>query len=116
MPGAGAEGTLTGMGKRRPTHVPPPNLPPSLVGAHPDFAVDLHGLGAHQAVQRVENLLTTWTRRQPGAVLRIVTGKGNRSAQGPVLLRTVEELLRGDSRVADMTLDAGGGGWLVRVR
>lgn len=104
------------MGKRRPTHVPPPNLGPSLVGAHADFAVDLHGMRAHQAVQRVENLLTTWARRQPGAVLRIVTGKGNHSAEGPVLLKAVEEVLRGDSRVADMSMDAGGGGWLVRVR
>lgn len=104
------------MGKRRPTYVPPPELPPSLVGAHPDFTVDLHGMRAHQAVQRVENLLDTWARRQPGAVLRIVTGKGNRSAEGPVLLGAVEEVLRGDPRVRDMVLDAGGGGWLVRVR
>jgi len=71
---------------------------------------------AHQAVQRVEALLETWSRRQPGAVLRIVTGKGNRSADGPVLLGGVEAVLRGDPRVADLTLDAGGGGWLVRVR
>ena len=104
------------MGKRRPTHVPPPNLPPTLVGAHPDSTVDLHGLRAGQAVQRVENLLTTWTRRQPGAVLRIVTGKGNNSPQAPVLLKAVEDVLRGDPRVADMALDAGGGGWLVRVQ
>lgn len=104
------------MGKRRPTHVPPPELPPSLVGAHPDVAVDLHGMRAHQAVLRVESLLDTWSRRRPGAVLRVVTGKGNRSAEGPVLLGAVEDVLRGDPRVADMTLDTGGGGWLVRVR
>lgn len=103
------------MGKRRPTHVPPPKLPPSLVGARADFTVDLHGMRARQVMQRVENLLTTWARRQPGAVLRIITGKGNNSPQGPVLLRTVEDLLRDDPRVEDMTLDAGGGGWLVRV-
>lgn len=104
------------MGKRRPTHVSPPKLPPTLVGARPDVTVDLHGLRARHALQRVENLLATWARRQPGAVLRIVTGKGTRSSDGPVLLGAVEELLRGDSRVDDMSLDAGGGGWLVRVR
>lgn len=105
------------MGKRRPANVDPPELPDSLHGAFPDATVDLHGLKAHTALQRVENLLATWTRRQPGAVLRIVTGKGNRSADGPVLLGAVEELLREElgGRVADMTLDAGGGGWLVRV-
>jgi len=71
---------------------------------------------AHEAELRVESLLETWSRRQPGAVLRIVTGKGNRSAGAPVLLGTVESILRGDPRVADMVLDAGGGGWLLRVR
>ncbi len=104
------------MGKRRPTHVSPPKLPPTLVGARPDATLDLHGMRAHQAVQRVDNLLTTWTARAPGAVLLVVTGKGNRSPGEPVLLNAVEERLRGDSRVADMTLAAGGGGWLVRVR
>lgn len=103
------------MGKRRPTYVPPPDLPPTLHGTRPDHAVDLHGLKAHQAEQRVEGLLETWSRRQPGAVLRIVTGKGNRSQDGPVLLGIVEDLLRRDRRVKEMVLDAGGGGWLVRV-
>lgn len=104
------------MGKRRPAHVPPPELAPSLLGAHPNATVDLHGLRAHQAVVRIANLLETWSRRQPGAVLRIVTGRGNRSVDGPVLLRVAEETLRGDPRVADLVLDAGGGGWLVRVQ
>ena len=73
---------------------------------------------AHQAERRVDSLLTSWSARQPGAVLRIITGKGNRSTDGPVLLGVVEELLRvelGD-RVADLTLDSGGGGWLVRLK
>lgn len=104
------------MGKRRPAHVPPPELPPTLHGAHPDQTLDLHGMKAHEAERRVESLLETWSRRQTGAVLRIVTGKGNRSAGAPVLLGTVEAILRDDPRVAEMVLDAGGGGWLVRVR
>ena len=105
------------MGKRRPTHVQPPKLPETLHGARPDATVDLHGMRAHQALRRVESLLTTWSARQPGAVLRIITGKGNRSGGAPVLLGTVEELLRDEmgNRVSDMVLDAGGGGWLVRV-
>ena len=105
------------MGKRRPKPVEPPQLPETLHGALPDHTVDLHGLQVPQARMRVDNLLETWVRRQPGAVLRIVTGKGNRSARGPVLLGEVEEALRSElgGRVADMTLDAGGGGWLVRV-
>ncbi|MDT8341302.1 MAG: Smr/MutS family protein [Longimicrobiales bacterium] len=104
------------MGKRRAARVPPPALPPTLHGALPDVTLDLHGLYTSQAALRVEALLETWARRQPGAVLRIVTGKGNRSAEGPVLLGAVEEILRADPRVGELVLDAGGGCWLVRVR
>lgn len=109
------------MGRRRPTRVDPPRLPDTLIGAHPDQTVDLHGFSEAVAVQRVNDLLTTWVRRQPGAVLQIVTGKGNRSTGGPVLLHAVEDYLRvelagGDGRrITDMTRAPGGGGWMVRV-
>lgn len=103
------------MGKRRPTFVPPPELPRTLHGVLPDHTLDLHGVRASDAVRRVQSLLEAWTRTRTGAVLRIVTGKGNHSADGPVLLGLVEDTLRGDARVAEMVMDAGGGGWLVRV-
>ena len=106
------------MGKRRPAKVPPPKLRHSLHTALPDHTVDLHGLRAREAVLRVENVLETWVRRQPGAVLRIITGRGNRSPDGPILRGAMEELLRNEvgERVADLALDSGGGGWLVRVK
>lgn len=106
------------MGKRRPKPVEPPQLRETLHGTRPDASVDLHGMTAHQAQLRVEQLLTTWSSRQPGAVLRVTTGKGNRSPGAPVLLGVVEEILRHEMghRIDDMTLDAGGGGWLVRIR
>jgi DNA-nicking Smr family endonuclease len=103
------------MGKRRPTHVPPPELPPTLHGVVPDLTVDLHGMRTHQAQRRVESLLATCSQRPLGAVIRIVTGKGNRSSGTPVLLGLVEELLRDDPRVTEMVRDAGGGGWLIRT-
>lgn len=109
------------MGKRRPARVDPPELPDTLVGAHPDHTVDLHGFTEAVAVQRVNDLLTTWIRKEPGAVLHIITGKGNRSAEGPVLIHAVEGFLRQEMaagrgrRITDLTLGPGGGGWLVRV-
>lgn len=105
------------MGRRRPQPVDPPRLRDSLHTAIPDHTVDFHGLRAVQAALRLENLLETWIRRRPGAVLRIITGRGNRSPDGPVLLEMVGDLLRDEvgGRIADMTLDAGGGGWLVRL-
>lgn len=104
------------MGKRRPTHVSPPALPQTLHGVQPDHTVDLHGMRAFQAEQRVYGLLESWSRRESGTVLRVITGKGNRSADGPVLLTLVGDLLREDPRVKEVVLDAGGGGWLVRLR
>jgi DNA-nicking Smr family endonuclease len=110
------------MGKRRPAKVDPPRLPETLLGAFPDHTVDLHGLTAAQAERRVDNLLSTWTRREPGAVLKIVTGVGNRSEDGPVLLHAVEDYLReelalgAEGRISDMARAAGGGGWMVRIR
>ncbi|MDH5590531.1 MAG: Smr/MutS family protein [Gemmatimonadota bacterium] len=105
------------MGKRRPTTPSPPDLPETLHGAVADAELDLHGMNVQQALRRVENLLETWARRQPGAVLRVVTGKGTRSADGPVLLGAVGDFLREETggRVAEMIRAAGGGGWMVRV-
>lgn len=109
------------MGKRRPARVDPPELPDTLIGAFPDHEVDLHGLSAAQATRRVDSLLTTWLRRKPGAVLKIVTGLGNRSHGGPVLLYAVEDFLRAElardegRRITEMTRASGGGGWMVRV-
>lgn len=110
------------MGKRRPAKVAPPQLPETLLGAFPDHTVDLHGMTAAQAERRVDNLLATWAKRQPGAVLKIITGLGNRSQDGPVLLHAVEDYLRDElslgreRRITDMARAAGGGGWVVRVR
>lgn len=105
------------MGRRRPAAPLPSTPSDTLHGALVDEEVDLHGLREYQALHRVDGLLDRWCRSRPGAVIRIITGKGTRSASGPVLLGAVEEALRDElgGRVADLTLDAGGGGWMVRV-
>ena len=104
------------MGKRRTARPLESDVRRTLHGAIPDAEVDLHGMRRQAALLRVEQLLDTWERRG-GGTLRIITGRGNRSAGDPVLLGEVERLLRSElgGRVADMVRDSGGGGWLVRI-
>lgn len=105
------------MGKRRTTNPRSSDLGGSLHAAIPDDRIDLHGMTRDQALRRVEMLLDTWERRGGEAVLRIVTGRGNRSKGEPVLLHAVGRRLREelDGRIAEMARDVGGGGWLVRM-
>ena len=80
--------------------------------------VDLHGLSADQAEGIVRNFIDTWRRRQPGAVVLIITGKGKGSADGPVLRPAIQTLLktRLSGFVAEWTLDDSEGAFRVRVR
>ena len=105
------------MGKRRTARPSPSEISDSLHASVPEAEIDLHGLTRDQAVRRVEMLLDSWERRGGAPVLRIVTGRGNRSEGGAVLLHAVGDQLRSElgGRLADMTRDAGGGGWLVRM-
>jgi len=105
------------MGKRRPAKPLPSTLIETLHGASVQAELDLHGLSVEEALHRVQTFLSAWEQRQPGAVLRIITGKGNRSSGAPVLPEAVRELLRDQmgGQVTDFVGDRGGGGWLVRV-
>ena len=80
--------------------------------------VDLHGLSVDQAELVVRNFLDTWRRRQPGAVILIITGKGKGSADGPVLRPAIQTLLktRLSGFITDWTLDDSEGAYRVRVR
>jgi DNA-nicking Smr family endonuclease len=90
----------------------------TLHGSLPADTLDLHGLTADQGERRVREFVEAWRGRQPGAVLRIITGKGLHSEDAPVLLGRVRELLAGplSGRVDDFVLEMGGGSYLVRVR
>ena len=80
--------------------------------------LDLHGYGAAEAPGAVRAFLATWGRREPGAVVHIITGKGRGSANGPVLRGLVKAQLAGELRsmVAAWALDDAGGGYKVRLR
>lgn len=105
------------MGKRRIPTVEPDPIP-TLHGSLPQETLDLHGMSAHLAEQRVRFFLDRWSRSDASAVLRIVTGKGANSPGAPVLRETVRELLTTDLShfVEEWGVDVGGGGFLVRVR
>ena len=106
------------MGKRRKLPVVQPDPVRTLHGSNPVATLDLHGFTAAQGERRVRDLVESWRRRQPGAVLRIVTGKGRRSEAAPVHLERVPELLSGavGAEVEEFVLEAGGGSYLVRLR
>lgn len=80
--------------------------------------VDLHGLSTDQAELIVRNFIDTWRRREPGAVILIITGKGKGSPDGPVLRPAIQTLLktRLSGFVADWALDDSEGAFRVRVR
>ncbi len=105
------------MGKRRIPKVEPDPIR-TLHGSLPEETLDLHGMSAQEAERRVEFFLDRWARSEPGAVLRIITGKGARSPGTPVLRGRVRELLDEELTgvVQEWAVDAGGGGFLVRVR
>ena len=80
--------------------------------------VDLHGLSTDQAEHVVRGFLDTWRRREPGAVVLIITGKGKGSADGPVLRPAIQTLLKTklSGFVSEWTLDDSEGAFRVRVR
>jgi DNA-nicking Smr family endonuclease len=80
--------------------------------------LDLHGLTLDQAERRVEGFLRARAVRDAGGVVRIITGRGASAGRAPVIQGAVRQALDGwaSEWVADWSVDAGGGAFLVRVR
>ncbi len=106
------------MGRRRFTEPKPSGPIATLHGSPVDDKLDLHGETARSAEKKVTFFVERWCRRQPGAVLLIITGKGSGSSGGPVLQGHVRSLLDGPlaGSVDEWTTDVGGCAILVRVR
>jgi DNA-nicking Smr family endonuclease len=80
---------------------------------------DLHGQTVLEAVANAERFLRAQARARPGAVVRLITGRGRSGGGAPVRTR-VRTLLRqlrdSGALVLDFTLEAGEGSFLVRLR
>jgi DNA-nicking Smr family endonuclease len=105
------------MGRRRETR-PSGSTPRTLHSEIVAEQVDLHGLTADEAEQRLEMFLDRVAVGAPGEVVRVITGRGARSVGAPVVQGVVREALTGwlQHRVADWAVDVGGGAFLVRVK
>lgn len=89
----------------------------SILGKPVVEETDLHGADAKSAEVKLESFLSRIARTKPGAVVRVITGRGNRSDDGAVLKPLVRDLL--DGRLARYversTVESGGGAYLVQV-
>jgi DNA-nicking Smr family endonuclease len=106
------------MGKRRARSPKPSGPTGTLHVAIVEDERDLHQLTAAEAAAQLEAFLLGWSSRRSGAVVRVITGRGNRSPGGPVLRPLVRELLAGRLApvVEDWVVETGGGAYLIRVR
>jgi len=105
------------MGKRRTSKPQPPRLRTLHVSLVVD-ELDLHGFTAAEAERRLEGFLDVHAVRSPGSVVRVITGRGTRSAGPAVLMTVVRDALTGwlAHRVEDWAVDVGGGAYLVKIR
>lgn len=82
-----------------------------------DETLDLHGFAAVEARTVLAGFLKSAQQRHPGGLLHLITGRGKRSAGGPVLKPLVKTALA----AAPMTIihawgkDDNDGGFLVRL-
>jgi DNA-nicking Smr family endonuclease len=90
----------------------------SLLAKPVEAVLDLHGEEARSAEFKLESFLFRLAKTRPGAVVRVITGRGNRSDSGPVLKPLVRDLLDGRlaKHVERYTMESGGGAYLVQVR
>jgi hypothetical protein len=85
----------------------------------PHATFDLHGQTALEAAGNAERFLRAQARVRPGAVVRLITGRGRGGGGAPIRTR-VRTLLRqlrdSDTLVRDFELEHGEGSFLVRLR
>jgi len=89
-----------------------------LLGARVVTELDLHGRTQLEAERDVRSFIATAARAHPGAVVRIITGKGRNSPGRARLPSTVRRLLNGELTpyCADWDVDVDEGAVLVRLR
>jgi len=84
----------------------------------PAATFDLHGQTVLEAVSNVESFLRNQARVRPGAVVRIVTGRGKGGGSAPIRSRTrtlLRRLKDQGALVRDYVLEESEGSFLVRL-
>lgn len=85
----------------------------------PDVTFDLHGQSVLDAVTNVELFLASQASARPGAVVRLITGRGSSGGGAPIRGR-VRSLLRrlkeSGKLVRDFVLEDSEGSFLVRLK
>jgi DNA-nicking Smr family endonuclease len=83
-----------------------------------EVTFDLHGQSADEAITNTRRFLQTQARARPGAVVRVVTGRGRGGGGAPIRTR-VRTLLRSlkatRTIVSDYFLDETEGSYLIRL-
>jgi DNA-nicking Smr family endonuclease len=85
----------------------------------PAASYDLHGQRVLEAVKNAEGFLRSQAGARPGAVVRLVTGRGKSGGGAPIRTRTaslLKRLKQQGTLVRDYTLEGGEGSFLVRLR
>lgn len=82
-----------------------------------DDTLDLHGMSGIEAGPAVTAFVQRVRKRQPGALVHVITGKGRGSPGRPVLKSKVKTLLRsGTLPVHAWAPDLDEGGYLIRLK
>ena len=80
---------------------------------------DLHGQSVLEAVKNAESFLRSQAHARPGAIVRMVTGRGKGGGDAPIRSRTrtlLRRLKEEGKVVRDYVLEDGEGSFLVRLR
>lgn len=82
-----------------------------------DETLDLHGFAAVEARTVLAAFLKSAQQRHPGGLLHLITGRGKRSAAGPVLKPLVKAALAAtpSTIIKEWGKDDNDGGFLVRL-
>jgi DNA-nicking Smr family endonuclease len=84
----------------------------------PAAEFDLHGQSVLEAVANAERFLQSQCRARPGAVVRLITGRGSSGGGAPIRtrVRTLLRRLKEEGRlVRGYELEDGEGSFLVRL-
>jgi DNA-nicking Smr family endonuclease len=84
-----------------------------------DAQLDLHGQTVLEAVTNAERFLRAQRKARPGAVVRVVTGRGRSGGGAPIRtrVRTLLRALREEGAVVrDYELEVSEGSFLIKLR